>query len=122
MENSVYINGVKTYAFKYQKNLLDFVAEKKIILIAINTEKILKEDLRLKQIINKNIGYANGVGEVLALKQKGYPEVKIACADLWLDIIKIFYNEKTFYLLGLHKILSIIQLVNWKKNTPISIL
>ncbi len=67
MENSVYINGVKTYAFKYQKNLLDFVAEKKIILIAINTEKILKEDLRLKWLnSSKNIlHYIWGLVEAL---------------------------------------------------------
>ena len=100
MENSVYINGVKTYAFKSQEDLLDFVAEKKTILIAINAEKILKEDPKLKQIINKNIGYTDGVGAVLALKQKGYPVLKIPGAELWLDIIKKFHNKKTFYLLG----------------------
>jgi len=100
MENSVYINGVKTFAFESRENLLDFIEEKKTILIAINTEKILKEDPILKQIINKNIGYSDGVGSVMALKQKGFYAVKIPGAELWLDIIKKFHNEKTFYLLG----------------------
>lgn len=100
MENSVYINGVKTYAFEGRENLLEFIEEKKTILIAINSEKILNEDSKLKQIINHNIGYSDGVGVVMALRQKGFQAVKIAGAELWLDIIKKFHNEKTFYLLG----------------------
>ncbi len=100
MENNVYINAVKTFAFESREDLLDFIEEKKTILIAINTEKILKEDPKLKQIINQNIGYSDGVGAVMALHQKGLPAVKIAGSELWLDIIKKFHNEKTFYLLG----------------------
>ncbi len=100
MENSVYINGVKTFAFKSREKLLDFIEEKKTILIAINTEKILKEDPKLKQIINQNIGYSDGVGAIMVLHQKGLQAVKIPGAELWLDIIKKFHNEKTFYLLG----------------------
>lgn len=100
MKNSVYINGVKTFAFESRENLLDFIKEKKIILIAINSEKILKKDLKLKQIINQNIGYSDGVGAVMALHQKGFHAVKIPGAELWLDIIKKFHNDKTFYLLG----------------------
>ena len=100
MRKSTYINGVKVFAFDNRQNLLNFIEEKKTILVAINSEKILKEDLKLKQIINKNIGYTDGVGAVLALKQKGFPAVRIPGAELWLDIIKKFHNERTFYLLG----------------------
>ena len=100
MENNVYINNVKTFAFESREDLLDFIEEKKTILIAINTEKILKEDPKLKQIINQNIGYTDGVGAIMALHQKGLQAVKIPGAELWLDIIKKFHNEKTFYLLG----------------------
>ena len=100
MGNSVYINGVKTFAFESRENLLDFIEEKKTILIAVNSEKILKEDPKLKQIINHHIGYPDGVGAVMALGQKGFQAIKIPGAELWLDIIKKFNNEKTFYLLG----------------------
>ncbi len=100
MIESTYINGVKVFAFDSRQNLLDFISERKKILIAINTEKILKEDSRLKQIINHNIGYSDGVGAVMALHQKGFQAIKIPGAELWLDIIKKFHNEKTFYLLG----------------------
>ncbi len=100
MENSVYINGVKIFAYENRESLLDFIEEKKIILIAINSEKILKKDPKLKSIINHNIGYPDGVGAVMALHQKGYPAVKIPGAELWLDIIKKLHHKKSFYLLG----------------------
>jgi len=100
MENNAYINGIKVFSFESRDNLLDFIKERKTILIAINTEKILNKNFKLKQIINKNMGYADGVGAVMALKQKGSPAVKIPGVELWLDIIKKFHNKKTFYLLG----------------------
>jgi len=100
MINNVMLGGVKTHAFKDRNEMLDFIENKKNILIAINAEKIMKDNPKLKQIINKNIGYPDGAGAVMALKQKGLNAVKIAGAELWLDIIKEFHNEKTFYLLG----------------------
>ncbi len=54
-----------------------------------------------RAIINRNIGYCDGSGAVMALKQKGYEEVrKIAGCELWLKIIQRFLKEKTFYLVG----------------------
>lgn len=100
MENSAYIKGVKTFAFESRENLLDFIENKKTILIAVNTEKILNENPKLKKIINQNIGYPDGIGTVMALRQKGFQAVKIPGAELWLDIIKRFHKKKTFYLLG----------------------
>jgi len=100
MRESTYINGVKVFAFDRRENLLDFIEEQKKILIAINAEKILKKDPKLKQIINDNIGYSDGEGAVMALRQKGFQSVKIPGAELWLDIIKKLHNEKSFYLLG----------------------
>lgn len=118
MENSVYINGVRTFAFESRENLLDFIEEKKTILIAVNSEKILKKDLKLKQIINQNIGYPDGVGAVMALHQKGYQAIKIPGAELWLDIIKKFHNEKIFYLLGSTQDIIDNTVVKLKKEYP----
>jgi len=100
LENNALINGVKTFAFENREELLDCIEEQKIILIAINAEKILKKDLKLISIINENFGYPDGVGAVMALRQKGYNAIKIPGAELWLDIIKRFYKKKTFYILG----------------------
>ena len=100
MNNSIKINGVKTTAFNSKEEFLDFINDKKNILIAINAEKILKEDERLKNIINQNIGYPDGVGAVMALKKKGLNAIKIPGSEFWLDIINKYQNEKSFYLIG----------------------
>lgn len=100
MNNSIKINGVKTTAFNSKEEFLDFINDKKNILIAINAEKILKEDERLKNIINQNIGYPDGVGAVMALKKKGLNAVKIPGSEFWLDIVNKYQNEKSFYLIG----------------------
>ncbi len=100
MENSVMLGGVKTYTFEDHNEMLDFIADKSKILVAINAEKIMKNNPKLKKIINENIGYPDGAGAVMALKQKGLNAVKIAGAEFWLEIVKRFQHEKSFYLLG----------------------
>lgn len=97
------INGVQTYAFSDTEQLLDFIEDKQKILIAVNSEKIVKENAELKEIINRNIGYADGVGAVMALRQKGFNVVRIPGSELWLDIVNRFQKEKSFYLLGSSK-------------------
>lgn len=100
MKNSAILNGVVTNAFSSKEVFLDYIKDKSNILVAINAEKILKDNERLKTIINENIGYPDGVGAVMALKQKGLNAVKIPGSEFWLDIIKRFEKEKTFYLIG----------------------
>ena len=95
------MNGVKVYPFASEKELLDYVDSCPGILVAINAEKILHANDQTRAIINRNIGYCDGSGAVMALKQKGYKEVrKIAGCELWLKIIQRFLKEKTFYLVG----------------------
>ncbi len=95
------INNTKTYSFSSREELLDYIKDQKKILIAINAEKILKKDEKLKNIINENIGFSDGIGAILALKKKGITNtVKIPGVELWLDIIKKFYKEKNFYFIG----------------------
>ncbi|AWX44551.1 Lipopolysaccharide N-acetylmannosaminouronosyltransferase [Flagellimonas maritima] len=94
------INGKKIYAFKSKHQLLDFICDKKSILVALNAEKLNKKVPRLDRLINQNIGYADGIGAVWALKKKGINSIKIAGAELWLDIIKKYQETKSFYLVG----------------------
>ncbi|WP_155828234.1 WecB/TagA/CpsF family glycosyltransferase [Butyricimonas synergistica] len=101
MQN-VYLNGVRVYAFVSHEELLDHVEREKGILVAINAEKILHATDQTRGIINRNIGYCDGIGAVMAMKKKGYKEVvKIPGCELWLKIIASLYqSDKTFYLVG----------------------
>jgi UDP-N-acetyl-D-mannosaminouronate:lipid I N-acetyl-D-mannosaminouronosyltransferase len=94
------LKNVETYAFPNRKVFLDFIKNKHKILIAVNAEKIMKDDPKLKKIINENIGYPDGAGAVMALKQKGLNAIKIAGAEFWLEIVKRFEHEKRFYIMG----------------------
>lgn len=98
---TIAINGVNIYPFKSDEELIDYVDQKKSILVAINAEKIMHATDLTRDIINNNIGYCDGVGAVWALRQKGQKQtVKIAGCELWLSIIQRFHANKSFYLIG----------------------
>ena len=99
--DKVSLNGVEIFPFDSEQQLLHYVDTHKGMLIAINAEKILHATEQTRVIINRNIGYCDGAGTQIALKQKGYKEAcKIPGCELWLKIITHFYKEKTFYLVG----------------------
>lgn len=101
-DNRVILNGVKVHPFTSFSQLLSYVKGRKGILVAINAEKILHATEQTRAIINRNIGYCDGIGAVMALKKHGYKEVvKLPGCELWLKIIDSLYKEKkTFYLVG----------------------
>jgi len=99
MKNSI-VNHYKIHAFRDRDQFLGQIKDEHKILVAMNAEKILKDDERLRQIVNRNIGYPDGIGAVMALRQKGLDAVKIPGAEFWLDMIGRFQNEKSFYLVG----------------------
>ena len=94
------IRNIEVYSFSSRDIFLRFIENKQKILIAINAEKILKNDEKLEKIINSNIGYPDGIGAVMALKQKGLDAIKIPGAEFWLDFVEKFYRQKSFYLVG----------------------
>lgn len=99
--NKVSLNGMEVYPFTSHEELQIFVSRCKGILVAINAEKILHATDQTRSIINRNIGYSDGFGAVMALKKKGYKSViKIPGCELWLKIIEATYKQKTFYLVG----------------------
>lgn len=95
-------NGVNCYAFGSFDEIIDYVSDKKGILVAINAEKILHATDQTRDIINRNIGYSDGIGAVMALKKHGCKDaVKIPGCELWLKIVEKLYKEgKKFYLVG----------------------
>lgn len=95
------MNGVEVYPFTSEQQLLDFVDAHKGILVAINAEKILHATDETRALINRNIGYCDGAGAMLALKQKGITDaVKIPGCELWLKIVAHFVATHSFYLVG----------------------
>ena len=99
--DKVSLNGVEIFPFDSEQQLLHYVDTHKGILVAINAEKILHATEQTRAIINRNIGYCDGAGAQMALKQKCYKDAcKIPGCELWLKIITRFYKEKTFYLVG----------------------
>lgn len=94
-----YVNGVKLYSFISFDELIDYAMATKSILVALNSDKLYYCDDKLKQIINQNIGYPDGIGAVWALKRKGINSVKLAGCELWLKIIQRYPNS-SYYLIG----------------------
>lgn len=99
--DKVNLHGLEVVPFISDSELLEYLEEHKGMLIAINAEKILHATQQTREIINRNIGYVDGAGAMLALRHKGYKEAcKIPGCELWLKIINHFYQESTFYLVG----------------------
>lgn len=98
---SAFLNGVNTFAPKSRQDLIDYAIDHKKILVAVNAEKILHATNQSRNIINRNLGYPDGIGAVWALQKKGFKDtVKIPGCELWLDIISKTYKNKSFYLVG----------------------
>ncbi len=100
MSNIADINKVQVYSFESKEDFLEEIDGLKKILVAVNAEKIIQENMKLKDIINENIGYPDGIGAVIALKEKGKKSIKIPGSEFWLDIIDRYQDQKSFYLIG----------------------
>jgi UDP-N-acetyl-D-mannosaminouronate:lipid I N-acetyl-D-mannosaminouronosyltransferase len=99
--NHCLLNGVKTYAFTSRKQLIEYACDQQKMLIAVNAEKILHATAQLREIINSNIGYADGEGAKMALKNHGHKDVvKIPGCELWLDLIRTLHISQSFYMIG----------------------
>ncbi len=97
----ILLNNVALYPFNSEEELFEFIETKGGILVAINAEKILHATDQTRAIINRNIGYSDGIGAVMALRQKGCKDVcRIPGCELWLKIIAKFQDSKSFYLIG----------------------
>ncbi len=99
--NKVSLNGIEVFPFDSTEALLQYVDEHKGILVAINAEKIVNATPQSRDIINRNIGYCDGIGAVKAAHVKGFKQVcKIPGCELWLKIVERHVHDKSFYLVG----------------------
>lgn len=83
-----------------KEQFISYINDQKKILVAIQPRKIISKDAELTRIINENIGYPDGAGTVKALARKGVESIKYPGFKLWVDIIRHYYQEKSFYLIG----------------------
>ncbi|MBO3115789.1 WecB/TagA/CpsF family glycosyltransferase [Winogradskyella sp. DF17] len=96
-----FLNGVQTFAPESRDALVDYAMENHKIMVAVNAEKILHATDESRALINRNLGYPDGIGAVWALQKKGHnTAVKIPGCELWLHLIQRYYKDKTFYLVG----------------------
>lgn len=101
VQKQLSINGVVFYPFSSEEELYNHIDENKGILVAINAEKIINATDKTRDIINRNVGYIDGAGAMIAAHKRGFPNAcKIPGCELWLKIISRFHKEKTFYLVG----------------------
>ena len=70
-DNRIQLNGIKVHPFPSDSSLLEYVEEHKGILVAINAEKILHANEQIQDIVNRNIGYCDGIGAVTAARSRG---------------------------------------------------
>ena len=98
---SVEILGINVYPYLNFEDLINEAVKQKKMLLSVNAEILLKSDAELRKIYNNNIGYADGIGAVMALNKKKVQAVKLPGCELWLKIVERFANsDKTFYIVG----------------------
>ncbi len=90
--------GINVYPFASDEELLEYIDNNPCILVAVNAEKILHAPDKVREMINRNLGYADGIGAVMALKKKKAADriARIPGCELWLKIIEATYKQKTF--------------------------
>ena len=93
------INGFRAHAFESVENLLADLRPP-TILVALNAEKVGTADDRVRRIVNENVGYADGMGVVVALRRKGLSATRIAGADLWLELLRTQPGGTRLFVVG----------------------
>ena len=69
--------------------------------MAVNAEKIFHATDESRALINRNLGYPDGIGAVWALQKSGLTMwLRIPGCELWLDVVQNYYKTKSFYLVG----------------------
>ena len=78
-----------TFAPSSRAELMQYAFDHKKIMVAVNAEKILHATNDSRALINRNLGYPDGIGAVWALKKKGIKEVFANCACLGNPVARV---------------------------------
>ena len=94
------VRGFTTFAPPKASALVSLAATEGGLLIAVNAEKLARADPRLREVVNANLGYPDGMGAVLALRRLGVPARRVAGADLWRRLVARHATDRRFFLIG----------------------
>ena len=95
------LNGVMTFAPTSRQELISMLLIIKRLWSPLMQKRFYMPLMKAEALINRNMGYPDGIGAVWALRKKGAKQVvKIPGCELWLDVIKNYYKSKSFYLVG----------------------
>jgi len=97
---SIFIRDKRVFSVFDKEIFVKEIIKEKKILIAMNSKKIVIDDSKYIDIVNKNIAYPDGMPVAKALVKKGQKSIKYPGHKLWLDIIDETYKEKNFYIIG----------------------
>lgn len=92
--------GFRIFGFRSADDLLDAIDGTRTLLIALNAEKLARENGALRKIVNRTVGYPDGYGAALAMRRKGTPTTRVAGVDLWLRIVSRYSGRRRFFLIG----------------------
>lgn len=97
---STFIYDKRVFAVSDKEIFIKEIIKEKKILIAANVKKIMLDDPRYIEIVNKNIAYPDGMPVAKALLKKGLKSIKYPGHKLWLDIVQKVYHDKKIYIIG----------------------
>ncbi len=100
-ENQRLVGGIVVNGFSSWADLLDYLDDNRRIFVAINAEKIIAAPDEIREMINNNVGYCDGIGAVKALRKKGLKDVvRLPGCELWLKVIERHVSDWKFYVVG----------------------
>lgn len=97
---STFIRDKQVFAVSDKDTFVKEIIREKKILIAMNSKKVVLDDPKYTEIVNKNIAYPDGMPVAKVLNRKGLKSIKYAGHKMWLDIIDKTYQDKSFYIIG----------------------
>ena len=78
---AIKVGNVNVFPFRDMQELMDYTANDKKLLLSLNAEIIMKAEGEVADIINSNIGYADGYGAIKAMCRKGGKELNLKSAS-----------------------------------------
>jgi len=89
------------YPVENKSDFLDFIQQSSpALVVAANAKKVINTDAEYTKIFNRSITYPDGKTIVNFFNKKGYSCIKYPGYILWLDFIKKYGHEFSFYLVG----------------------
>ena len=73
---AIKVGNVNVFPFRDMQELMDYTANDKKLLLSLNAEIIMKAEGEVADIINSNIGYADGYGAIKSDVSQGWKRIK----------------------------------------------